>query len=57
MDTKLIIWWIGIAEPVEDSSSVADSNKLKARFSVCAADAGASACEFRPNSFKKHKTS
>lgn len=55
MDTKLIIWWIGIAEPTEDSSWVADSNKLKARFSVCVADAGASAWEFRPNSFKDTK--
>lgn len=55
MDTKLIIWWIGIAEPIEDASWVADSNKLKARFSVFVADAGASACEFRPNSLKNTK--
>lgn len=52
MDTKLIIWWIGIAEPI----CVAESNKLKLRFSVLAADPEASVSELGPKSLKDTKS-
>lgn len=38
MDTRLMIWWTGIAEPAEDSLRVVDCNKLKVRFSVFTGD-------------------
>lgn len=52
MDTKLIIWWIGIAEPTEDSSGVAESNKLKLRLSVLVVDLEASVSELSPKSLE-----
>lgn len=38
MDTRLMIWWTGTAEPTEDSLQVVDCNKLKVRFSVFTGD-------------------
>lgn len=38
MDTRLMIWWMGIAEPTEDSLRVVDFNKLKVRLSVFTGD-------------------
>ena len=38
MDTRLMIWWTGIAEPTEGSLRVVDFNKLKVRFSVFTGD-------------------
>lgn len=38
IDTRLMIWWGGTAEPTEDSLWVADCNKLKVRFSVFTGD-------------------
>ncbi len=38
MDTRLMIWWTGIAEPTEDSLRAVDCIKLKVRFSVFIGD-------------------
>lgn len=38
MDTRLMNWWTGIAEPIEASPQVVDCNKLKVRFSCFAGD-------------------
>lgn len=38
MDTRLTIWWPGIAEPTEDSPQSVEFNKLKVRFSVFTGD-------------------
>lgn len=36
MDTRLIIWWSGIAEPTGPSKLPVDFNRLKIRLSVLA---------------------
>lgn len=36
MDTRLIIWWSGIAEPTGASKLPVDFNRLKIRFRVLA---------------------
>lgn len=38
IDTRLTIWWSGIADPTEDSKLGVDFNRLKVRFSVFAGD-------------------
>lgn len=38
MDTRLMIWWMGMAKPTEDSLRVVDCNKLKVRFSLFTED-------------------
>lgn len=38
MDTRLMIWWMGIAEPTGDSLRVVDFKRLKVRFSVFTGD-------------------
>lgn len=38
IDTRLMIWWTGIAEPAEDSLRDVDCNKLKVRLRVFTED-------------------
>lgn len=38
MDTRLIIWWMGIADPTGDSLRIPDFKRLKVRFSVFTGD-------------------
>lgn len=38
IETRLMIWWTGIAVPTEDSLRAEDCNKLKVRFSVFTED-------------------
>lgn len=54
MDTRLMIWWTGIAGPTKDSLWVVDFNKLKARFIVVTWDPNeASATGLGPSSKNK----
>lgn len=56
MDTKLIICWIGIAGPTEDSSRVVESNKLKLRFAALTEDPEALVSELSTKSLKDTKS-
>lgn len=54
MDTRLIIWWNGIAEPAGASQLSVDFNRLKFRFSVLAGYSDASAPSALGSALRHH---